>query len=195
VIVSESGPSSAQIAAEWVITDPAGDLARWREGMRRYETGSLDDGVAMGEAAELLSAGLAHYVADGTVVGDSGGEPPETAVVQTIWNVLVATLHGGGGGQLSAASARCLRLAVAAVRRGGYQAEDLGGNGLMAEMFDDDSRARMAAALFGIPQREGEAPVLLTRWFTGQTGAKPAPAMPTVGGAPRSLAPGHRMGR
>jgi hypothetical protein len=173
VAVSEVEPLAAQIAAEWVITDPVGDLARWREGMRAYEAGSLDDGAAMGAAAELMCAGLAHYVADGTVIGNTEGESPETAVAQTSWNVLVATLHGGGAQPLSEGSARCLRLALAAVRRGGFQVEDLGGNGLMAEMFDNDSRAVMAAALSGLPAREGESLVQLARWFTGQTASKP----------------------
>lgn len=45
--MTETGPSSAQIVAEWIITDPVGDSARWWEGICRYEAGSLDDGAAM----------------------------------------------------------------------------------------------------------------------------------------------------
>jgi hypothetical protein len=166
--MSEMGPSSEQIVAEWIMTDPVGDSDRWREGIRRYEAGTLDDVVAMGAAAELMCVALAYYVADGTVVGDMEDESPEEVVAQTIWNVLVAILHGSGGKPLSVGSAKCLRLALAAVRRSGYQAEDLGGNGLMAEAFDDGSRALMAAALSGLPARVDEAPVQLTPWFTGQ---------------------------
>ena len=88
--MSETDSSSAQIVAEWIITNPVDDSARWRAGMRHYEAGSLDDGAAMAEAAELMCAALIYYVADGTVIGDIGGESPETAVEQTIWNVLVA---------------------------------------------------------------------------------------------------------
>lgn len=179
--MSETGPSFAQIVAEWIITDPVGDSALWREGMCRYEAGSLDDGAAMGEAAELMCAALTHYVADGTAIGDIGGESPDTALEQTIWNVLVATLYGGGGKPLSAGSAKCLRLALAGVRRGGFQAEDLGGNGLMAEVFDDGSRALMTAALSGLPAPEGEAPVQLTRWFTSQAASKPRAATRSSG--------------
>ena len=178
--MSESGPSSAQIVAEWVVAEPVGDSARWWEGMCRYEAGSLDDGAGMREAAEQMCAALAYYVADGTVIGDIEGESPETAVEQTIWNVLVATLYGGAGQPLTASSAKCLRLALAAARRGRYQARDLGGSGLMAEVFDDDSRVLMAGALFGLPARPGEAPVQLTRWFTGQAAYKPILATSTA---------------
>jgi len=166
--MTETAPSSAQIAAEWTIADPAGDSVRWWEGISRYEAGSLDDGAAMEDAARLMCAALVHYVADGTLIGDIEGESPETALEQTIWNVLVATLHGGGGQPLSAGSAQCLRLALAAARQGGYQAEDLGGSGVMAEVFDDDSRGLMIDALSGLADRPGEAPVELAPWFTGQ---------------------------
>jgi hypothetical protein len=179
--MSETGPSSEQIVAEWIIADPADDSVRWWEGIwLRYEAASLDDGVAMGEAAELMCAALAYYVVDGTVIGDIEGESPETAVEQTVWNVLVATLHGGGGQPLSAGSAKCLRLALAAARRGGYQAQDLGGNGLMAEMFDDGARGLMTGALSGLPTGPGDEPVQLTRWFTGPAASKPMLAMPAA---------------
>jgi hypothetical protein len=171
--VSEAAPSSAQIVAEWSPADPASDSARWREGISLYEAGSLDDGITMETAAELMCAGLTHYVVDSTVICDLGDEPSDAAVAQTIWNVLVATLYGSGGTPLSAGSAKCLRLALAAARQGGYQAEDLGGNDLMAEVFDDASRARMSAALTASPSRAGKAPVQLARWFTDQAESKP----------------------
>lgn len=173
----ETPPSSAQIVAEWIIADPVGDSARWRDGIRRYEAGSLDDDAAMGEAVELMCAALTYYVVDGTMTGDLEGESPDTAAAQTIWNVLVATMYGRGGKPLSTGSTKCLRLALAAVRRGGYQAKDLGGNGLMAEVFDDGSRALMTAALSDLLAEAGETPVQLRRWFTGQAASKPI--MPT----------------
>jgi hypothetical protein len=89
------------------------------------------------------------------VIGDSEGESPETAVEQTVWNVLVATLYGDAARPLSAGSARCLRLALAAARRGEYQAQDLGGSGLMADVFDDYSRGLMVDALSAFPARPG----------------------------------------
>jgi hypothetical protein len=178
IFVSETGPSSEQIVSEWIISDSVGDSARWWDGICRYEAASLDDGAAMGEAAELMCAALAYYVVAGTVICDIEDESPETAVEQTIWNVLVATLYGGGGQPLSANSAKCLRLAVAAARRGGYQAQDLGGNGLMAEMFDDDTRGLMTDALSGWPARPDDTPAQLTRWFTSQ--AAPEPSLATL---------------
>jgi len=180
IFVSETGPSSEQIVSEWIIGDPVGDSARWWDGIRRYEAASLDDGAAMGEAAELMCAALAYYVADGTMIGDIEDESPETTVKQTIWNVLVATLYGGVGQPLSANSAKCLRLALAAARRGGYQAQDLGGNGLMAEMFDDDTSGLMTDALSGLPAHPDDIPVQLTRWFTSQAASKPLLVTPAV---------------
>ena len=172
-LCDRSSPSSAQIVTEWAMTDPASDSARWREGISRYEAGSLDDNIAMETAAELMCAALTYYVADGTIICDLQGEPPDTAVAQTIWNVLVATLYSGAGTALTESSAKCLRLTLAAARQGGYQPEDLGGNDLMAELFEDASRARMSAALSGSPAHAGRAPVHLARWFTGQAGPKP----------------------
>jgi hypothetical protein len=134
----------------------------------------------MREAAELMCAALVHYVADGTVIGDVEGESPETVMEQTIWNVLIATLYGGGGQSLTAGSAKCLRLALAAVRRGRYQPRDLGGNGLMAEVFEHDNRGLMADALSGLQAQPGEPPVQLTRWFTGQAAYKPILATPAA---------------
>ena len=55
----ETGPLPAQIAAEWITINPADDSVRWWEGMSLYEAGSLDDGAAMEEAAQLMCAALA----------------------------------------------------------------------------------------------------------------------------------------
>lgn len=171
-------PSAEQILVEWPIADPGTDLARWQDGMGRYEAGSLDDSAEMGESAELMCAALTHYVAGGSVIMGSSGESPETALAQTVWNVLVATVHGSGGNNLSADSNRCLRLALAAALRARYQPEDLGGSGLMAEIFDEDSRAVMAVALSDPVSGAGTAPVDLKAWFTGSRTAKPTLAMP-----------------
>jgi hypothetical protein len=85
------------------------------------------------------------------------------------------------GNNLSADSNRRLRLALAAARRARYQSEDLGGNGLMAEIFDEDSRTVMTVALSDPAAGAGIAPVDLTAWFTGSRIAKPALARPGAG--------------
>lgn len=125
-----------------------------------------------------MCAALAHYVANGSAIMGPPGESPEAALAQTVWNVLVATVHSSAGNNLSADSNRCLRLALAAAQRARYQPEDLGGNGLMAEIFDAGSRAVMAMALSDPAAGAGAAPVDLTAWFTGSKTAKPALAIP-----------------
>src|SRR5215471_10469187 len=92
-----NGPSVDQILAEWTVADSAVDLARWREGMRRYNGAPLDDPGEMAEAAELMCAALTHYVAGGPLALDPTDGPLELALPQAIWNVLVATLLGGPG--------------------------------------------------------------------------------------------------
>lgn len=186
--MTEVAPSPAQIGAEWTVTDPVGDSARWREGISRYEAVSLDDSTAMEKAAELMCAALTYYVADGTVICELGGEPPDTLLTQTIWNVLVATLYSRAGTPPTAGSAKCLRLALAAARQGGFQPADLGGNDLMAELFEDTSRAQMSAALSDSPAHAGDAPVELAQWFTGQAGTRPVPAAGSRWGAWRERA-------
>ncbi|MGH3157650.1 MAG: hypothetical protein ACRDNF_13875, partial [Streptosporangiaceae bacterium] len=174
--MTETAPSDAQILAEWVMANPAADSARWREGIHHYESASLDDGGIMGAAAELMCAALTHYVADGSIIVSAPDEAPEIALAQTIWNVLIATLQGGGGSR-TASSDRCLRLGLAAARQAAYQPEDLGGNGLMAEAFDEDNRALMMRALSGFPAGD-QAPVRLTQWFAGQAMLTPGRVVP-----------------
>lgn len=184
-----AGPSVGQILSEWTIADPAADLARWREGMARYEAGALADGAELGAVAELMCAALTHYVAGASIISGWADESPETAVARTVWNVLVATFKRGGGNSLSADSNRRLRLALAAARQGGYQPEDLGGSGFMAGFFEGGSRRLMALALSGSPDGAGVASVNLISWFRGSNPARPIAAKPG-GGSGESPAKG-----
>jgi hypothetical protein len=175
--VADTGPSVDQILAEWTIADPGADLARWQEGMDRYEAGSLN-GARLDEAAELMCAALTHYVAGASIITGWADESPERAVARTIWNVFVATLGGGSKSGLSADSNRRLRLALAAARRGGYQPADLGGTDFMARFFDGGSRRLMALALSGPPDGAGVASVNLISWFTSRNPVMPTPVPP-----------------
>lgn len=157
--------SDGQILAEWPRPDPVADAARWREGMSRYEAGSLQGAAEVAEAAESMCAGLAHYVAGSDVITGWAGSPRETAVARTIWNVLIAVLQGDGEEELDAASARRLRLALAALRRGGYQPAGLGGNDFMARFFDARSQKLMTQALSGAASA-GAGTASLRIWFT-----------------------------
>lgn len=142
----EPTPSASQILAEWTIADPATDSTRWQEGVRRHHAGSSGDPAGPGEAGELLCSALTHYVANGSVITFSDAASPETMLAHTIWNVLSAGVRGSGGNGPGADTSRRLRIALAAVRRGGYQPQGLGGSGMMAGAFDSGGRAVMVAA-------------------------------------------------
>jgi hypothetical protein len=175
--VAEVGPSTDQILAEWALGDPAADLARWQEGMSRYEAGPSAGRADMGETAELMCAALTHYVAGRSIVMGSAGQSSEMAVARTVWNVLVAALQGSRGTGLNADSSRHLRLALAAARRGGYQSSDLGGNGSMSQIFDAGSRTLMSTALSELVAGGNVRPVNLVLWFTDSKAAMPSRGM------------------
>lgn len=181
--MADTGPAVSQVLAEWIIADPVTDLARWQEGMSRYEAESLTDHAGLGETAELMCAALTHYVAGDAILVGSANESPETAVAHTIWNVLAVTLQGGCQTRLSADTSRRLRLALVAVRKGGYQSQDLGGSGFMARFFDSRSRGLMAVALSGTPTSTGATPVNLVSWFARSEPARLPPVTPGAGTA------------
>ena len=165
-------PSVAEILTEWTMADIGSDLARWHEGLGRYESGTLAHRDEVDEAAELMCNGLTHFLAGEPVTIGWAGEPPETTIARTIRDVLTATLPGDAAA-LSAGSARRLRLALAAVRRCGYQAEDLGGNGYMRGFFDAGNRQLMAHALASSPGISGTVVSAdLPSWFSE---AEPGP--------------------
>lgn len=171
-------PSVAEILAEWIIADPGSGLGRWHEGLGRYESGTLAHRGEVDEAAELMCAGLTHFLAGEAVATGWAGEPPEAAIARTIWNVLAATVPSDAAG-LSAASARRLRLALAAVRQCGYQAQDLGGNGYMEGFFDAGSRQVMTLALASSPGVSGTSTSAdLPSWFSEAKTPDPCLNMP-----------------
>jgi hypothetical protein len=183
--VAEVGPSVDQILAEWAIDDPAVDLARWQEGMSRYEAGSSADCTDVSETAELMCAALTHYVAGSSIIVGSAEQSSEMTVARTVWNVLIVTLQGSRGTGLNADSNRRLRLALAAARLGGYQSSDLGGSGLMSQGFDAGSRTLMSTALSELVADGNVRPVNLVLWFTD---SKPATSSPGMSGGPANAA-------
>jgi hypothetical protein len=179
--MTTGAPSAQEVLAEWTEADPAADLAKWQEGLRRYESG-LSGAAELDDAAELMCAGLASYIAGRSVITGWGNESAHTAVARTTWNVLAATLDERFAGQLTAMAGRRLRLALVAVRACGYQPQDLGGGGFMAGFFDARGRHLMALALSASPARAGQAMISLESWFTpGNPGMRP-------GGVPGSAA-------
>jgi hypothetical protein len=186
-------PSLDQILAEWEISDPAADLAQWQEGMSRYDSGSAADGADPDQAAELMCRGLTHYVAGSSILPATADQPAEMLVARTVWNVLVTTLHEARRTGLGAASGRRLRLALAAARQGGFQAADLGGSGVLVQVFDSVSRNLMSAALSGLAGGSGLPPVNLVSWFAVGGRGMAGPAGP--GAAPASSASGPRQPR
>ena len=51
-------PTVEQILAEWTPGPPAADLARWREGMARYDAAPVENRAEMRASAELMCAAL-----------------------------------------------------------------------------------------------------------------------------------------
>jgi hypothetical protein len=191
-------PSPDQILAEWEISDPAADLAQWQEGMSRYDSGSAADGADPGQAAELMCRGLTHYVAGSSILPATAEQSAELLVARTVWNVLVTTLHEARRTGLGAAGGRRLRLALAAARQGGFQAADLGGSGVLVQVFDSVSRSLMSAALSGLAGGSEVPPVNLVSWFAAGGSGLAGPASPggtSPGAAPASSASGPRQPR
>jgi hypothetical protein len=180
--MAEVGPSADQILAEWVIDDPAADLARWQEGIRRYEGASSAADGSMSDAAELMCAALTHYVAGESILAGSDDQPPDMMVARTTWNVLLTALQAAHQNELNSATSRRLRLALAAARIGGYQSADLGGGGLMSQLFDPHSQSLMSMALSELLAGADVRPVNLSTWFQDSEPAPGSPAAPSSAG-------------
>jgi hypothetical protein len=130
--------------------------------MARYEAAPIENRAEMRVSAELMCAALTHYLrGDGIIAGrESGG-----ALVQTIWNVLVASLFGNDQSTWDAAVERHMRLALAAVRRAGLQPQALGGRGTFDKIFDDrGNQMLMLAALWQLSS-PGPKSFTLSDWF------------------------------
>jgi hypothetical protein len=158
------GPTVAQVLAEWDSGSPAADLARWREGMARYDAASLENRAEMRASAELMCAALTNYLRGNDIFAGS----PDTAgaLAQTIWNVLVASLLGNDQSTWDAQVERHVRLALAAARHAGLQPESLGGRGTLDRIFEDrGNQMLMQAALWDL-SRSGPKSFTLRDWFT-----------------------------
>jgi hypothetical protein len=158
-----AGPSLAQILAEWSPAAPEADLARWREGMTRYDNAPIENRAEMRASAELMCAALPHYLRGTDITAGTQGTSSE--LVQTIWNVLVASLLGNNQTTWDAQVERHMRLALAAARHAGLQPETLGGRGTFNQIFDDKgNQMLMLAALWGV-STSGPKAFTLQDWF------------------------------
>jgi hypothetical protein len=150
VPMSEIRPTTEEILAEWLPSDAATDRKQWQEGIERYDRSDLEDYAEMCASSELMCSALTHYLRGQIITPGDTDQSPESQVAQTTWNVLVATLQGNDETSFGPQSERQLRLALAAVRLGNHQSEDLGGRGTFAPIFDDQGRRLiMTAALAG----------------------------------------------
>jgi len=173
-------PLVAEILAEWTMSDDAFDLGQWHEGLSRFESETAAAHGGLDDAAELMCAGLTHFVAGKPLTMTWASEPSETALARTIWDVLAVIFADRADG-LSDNSARQLRLALAAVRQCGYQPQDLGGNGFMSGFFDAGNRERMTLALCGAPGVASTgATISLPAWFSPAVPASPQPNVPAL---------------
>src|SRR6202035_4799055 len=53
-----TGPTVTQVLAEWDSGSPAADVARWREGMARYDAAPVENRAEMRASAELMCVAL-----------------------------------------------------------------------------------------------------------------------------------------
>jgi len=161
--VGSAGPSVGHILAEWSPGAPEADLARWREGMTRYGDAPLENRAEMRASAELMCSALPHYLRGADITAGTHGTSSE--LVQTIWNVLVASLMGNDQTTWDAQVERHMRLALAAARHAGLQPESLGGRGTFNRIFDDKgNQMLMQAALWEI-STSGPKAFTLEDWF------------------------------
>lgn len=164
-------PTTGDILREWVVSDPAVDRQRWQEGVARYDKGDVDDYGEMCASAELMCHALTHYLQGDVITPGDTDQGPEAQLAQTIWNVLVATLQGNDETSFGRQAEKQLRLALAAVRRGGHQSEDLGGSGMMQPIFDDQARRLIMTAALASAESSTVSAVdfHLGQWFRSES--------------------------
>ena len=158
-----AGPSIGQILAEWRPAAPDADLARWREGMTRYGDAPLENRAEMRASAELMCSALPHYLRGTDITAGTQGTSGE--LMQTIWNVLVASLMGNDQTTWDAQVERHMRLALAAARHAGLQPESLGGRGTFNRIFDDKGNQMLMMAALWEMSTSGPKAFTLQDWF------------------------------
>lgn len=164
-------PTTEQILSEWPVGDPGADLARWREGMARYDAAELDDRAEMFASAELMCAALPHYLRGDLIMPDVPGRLAEAELVQTVWNVLVAALRGNDKTTWGPGSERHVRLALASARHGGMQTERLGGRGTLSRIFEDRGHQMLMIAALWAVASSGALSFTLDDWFKQNPGS------------------------
>jgi len=131
--------------------------------MTRYGDAPLENRAEMRASAELMCSALPHYLRGADITAGTHGTSSE--LVQTIWNVLVASLMGNDQTTWDAQVERHMRLALAAARHAGLQPESLGGRGTFNRIFDDKgNQMLMQAALWEI-STSGPKAFTLEDWF------------------------------
>jgi Protein of unknown function (DUF2510) len=158
-----AGPSLDRILAEWTPASPEADLARWREGMARYDDAAVENRAEMRASAELMCAALTHYLRGTDITAGMPGTSGE--LVQTIWNVMVASLLGNDQTTWDEQVERHMRLALAAARHAGLQPESLGGRGTFNDMFDDKGNQMLMLAALWEMSVSGPKAFTLADWF------------------------------
>jgi hypothetical protein len=161
--VTPEFPKVDEILAEWEVGSVVTALAKWREGMARYDAAPLENRAEMRASAEMMCAALAHYLRGSNIF--AGSPETEGELPQTIWNVLVASLLGNDQTTWDAEVERHVRLALAATRQANLQPETLGGRGTLAKIFDDrGNQMLMVAALWRL-SISGPKSFSLADWF------------------------------
>jgi hypothetical protein len=134
--------------------------------MARYEAAPLENRPEMRASAELMCAGLTHYLQGGDFISDGGSN--SGALLQTIWNVLVASLQGNDETTWDAEVEQHMRLALAAARKASLQPEALGGRGTFDQIFDDRGNQMLMMAALWEMHISGPKSFSLRDWFESE---------------------------
>jgi len=172
-------PTVQEILSEWTLDNVEVATAIWMHGIDRYEATDLEDRGEMILAADEMGLALAWFLSRPSGGADGTGLLPDSDIAVITWNVLVASLGGDSDELMTSGSDRSLRVAAAVVRELGCQSEELGGSGLMAEVFDDEESCNLIELALGRwPGSESGEPVTLEAWFEGKPKAKPRLSLP-----------------
>ena len=117
--------------------------------MARYDAAPIENRAEMRASAELMRAALTHYLRGGNILAGSSDMAGD--LIQTVWNVLIASLIGNDQTTWDAQVERHVRLALTAARHAGLQPGSMGGRGTIDKIFDDQgNQMLMVAALWGL---------------------------------------------
>ena len=172
-------PTVSEILSEWTLDDVDVATKTWTHGLERYKDNDLENRIEMVLAADEMGVALAWFLSRRSEGRDASALLPDADVVVIAWNVLVAALGGDSEELITSGVDRPLRATVTVVRELGCQSHQLGGSGLMAEIFEDSGSCSLIERALGLWSRSDSGePLSLQTWFEGKPKTKPRLSLP-----------------